>query len=104
MNLFNCLYQIDLSMYPRKVEIYRYAPVNSIVDILNYSYLISFLIQDDISALSGVPEEHIKTRHVRIYSPARNATQSGNFGTRRWRMEFDTRERWENPLMGWSST
>jgi len=59
---------------------------------------------DDISSLTGVPEEHIKTRHVRIYSPARNATQSGNFGTRRWRMEFDTRERWENPLMGWQST
>ena len=58
----------------------------------------------DISAVTGVPEEHIKTRLVRIYVPARNAMQSGTFGTRKWRIDFDTRERWENPLMGWSST
>ncbi|XP_059177190.1 NADH dehydrogenase [ubiquinone] iron-sulfur protein 4, mitochondrial-like isoform X2 [Physella acuta] len=58
----------------------------------------------DISAISGVPEEHIKTRTVRIFVPARNAMQSGSYNTRRWRMEFDERERWENPLMGWIST
>ena len=54
--------------------------------------------------MSGVPEEHITTRRVRIYIPAKNAMQSGTFGTRKWRMDFDTRERWENPLMGWTST
>lgn len=54
--------------------------------------------------LSGVPEEHIKTRMVRICVPARNAMQSGSFNTRNWRIEFETRERWENPLMGWTST
>ncbi|CAL1537458.1 unnamed protein product [Lymnaea stagnalis] len=58
----------------------------------------------DISAISGVPDEHIKTRTVRIFVPARNAMQSGTYNTRRWRMEFDERERWENPLMGWVST
>ncbi|XP_064609050.1 NADH dehydrogenase [ubiquinone] iron-sulfur protein 4, mitochondrial-like [Liolophura sinensis] len=58
----------------------------------------------DITHLSGVPEEHIKTRRVKIYVPARNAMQSGSFGTRKWRLDFDTRERWENPLMGWTST
>ena len=30
--------------------------------------------------------------------------QSGSYGTRMWKMEFDTQQRWENPLMGWSST
>lgn len=30
--------------------------------------------------------------------------QSGSYGTRRWMIEFDTKERWENPLMGWTST
>mmetsp|Transcript_11968 Transcript_11968/g.22052 ORF Transcript_11968/g.22052 Transcript_11968/m.22052 type:complete len:172 (+) Transcript_11968:23-538(+) len=60
--------------------------------------------QADISCLTGVPEEHIKTRRVRIYVPAKNAMQSGVFGTRRWKIEFDTRERWENPLMGWASS
>merc|ERR1712154_77049 len=58
----------------------------------------------DISSLSGVPEEHIKTRLVRICIPARTAMQSGTYGTRRWKIEFDVRERWENPLMGWTST
>ncbi|XP_060080000.1 NADH dehydrogenase [ubiquinone] iron-sulfur protein 4, mitochondrial-like [Ylistrum balloti] len=58
----------------------------------------------DISPMTGVPEEHITTRHVRIFSPARNAMQSGTFNTHRWRIEFDNRERWENPCMGWVST
>nr|KAG5693144.1 hypothetical protein BaRGS_025503 [Batillaria attramentaria] len=41
---------------------------------------------------------------VRIFIPARNAMQSGSYGMRRWKIEFDVRERWENPLMGWTST
>ncbi|OCU02538.1 NADH dehydrogenase [ubiquinone] iron-sulfur protein 4, mitochondrial [Xenopus laevis] len=58
----------------------------------------------DITSISGVPEEHIKTRKVHIFVPARNAMQSGVQNTKRWKIEFDTRERWENPLMGWAST
>ncbi|GAB5567269.1 NADH dehydrogenase [ubiquinone] iron-sulfur protein 4 [Prionailurus iriomotensis] len=58
----------------------------------------------DITTLTGVPVEHIKTRKVRIFVPARNNMQSGVNNTKKWKMEFDTRERWENPLMGWAST
>uniref|UniRef100_A0A3P9AMW7 NADH dehydrogenase [ubiquinone] iron-sulfur protein 4, mitochondrial n=1 Tax=Esox lucius TaxID=8010 RepID=A0A3P9AMW7_ESOLU len=58
----------------------------------------------DISCLTGVPEEHIKTRKVHIFVPARTAMQSGAHGIKKWKMDFDTRERWENPLMGWAST
>uniref|UniRef100_A0A9L0R484 NADH dehydrogenase [ubiquinone] iron-sulfur protein 4, mitochondrial n=1 Tax=Equus caballus TaxID=9796 RepID=A0A9L0R484_HORSE len=58
----------------------------------------------DITTLTGVPEEHIKTRKVRIFVPARNNMQAGVNNTKKWKMEFDTRERWENPLMGWAST
>ena len=29
--------------------------------------------------------------------------QSGDFNTRLWSLEFDTQQRWENPLMGWAS-
>ncbi|KAJ8405540.1 hypothetical protein AAFF_G00315200 [Aldrovandia affinis] len=58
----------------------------------------------DITSLTGVPEEHIKTRQVRIFVPARTAMQSGVANTRKWKIDFDTRERWENPLMGWAST
>ena len=65
------------------------------------------LVEDkiqDTSCLTGVPEEHLKTRLVRIFVPARNAMQSGSYDERRWKLEFDTRERWENPLMGWQSS
>ncbi|KAG8429649.1 hypothetical protein GDO86_002422, partial [Hymenochirus boettgeri] len=58
----------------------------------------------DISSISGVPEEHIKTRKVHIFVPARNAMQSGVQNTKKWKLEFDNRERWENPLLGWAST
>lgn len=59
---------------------------------------------EDIGYVSGVPEEHIKTRRVRIYQPAKSAMQSGTNNIHFWQMDFDTRERWENPLMGWTSS
>jgi len=65
---------------------------------------ITVTAPDDITPVSGVPEEHVKSRRVRIFKPAKNAMQSGTNNTKRWRMEFETRERWENPLMGWSSS
>ncbi|KPJ10510.1 NADH dehydrogenase [ubiquinone] iron-sulfur protein 4, mitochondrial [Papilio machaon] len=49
-------------------------------------------------------KEHIKTRRVRIYQPPKNAMQSGTNNIHHWEMEFDNRQRWENPLMGWTST
>ncbi|XP_048359939.1 NADH dehydrogenase [ubiquinone] iron-sulfur protein 4, mitochondrial [Sphaerodactylus townsendi] len=58
----------------------------------------------DLTPLTGVPEEHIKTRRAHIFVPARNAMQAGVNNTKKWKMEFDTRERWENPLMGWASS
>ncbi|XP_065349040.1 NADH dehydrogenase [ubiquinone] iron-sulfur protein 4, mitochondrial [Cloeon dipterum] len=58
----------------------------------------------DISPVTGVPEEHIKNRRVRIFVPAKNSMQSGTDNIKAWQMEFETRERWENPLMGWAST
>ncbi|XP_004519213.1 NADH dehydrogenase [ubiquinone] iron-sulfur protein 4, mitochondrial [Ceratitis capitata] len=58
----------------------------------------------DLSPISGVPEEHVKTRRVRISLPPKNAMQSGTDNLDHWQIEFDNRERWENPLMGWTST
>lgn len=60
--------------------------------------------QENISVVTGVPEEHIKTRTVRIYEPVKNCMQSGTDNIGHWEMEFDNRERWENPLMGWCSS
>ncbi|KAK7071076.1 NADH dehydrogenase Fe-S protein subunit 4 ndufs4 [Halocaridina rubra] len=58
----------------------------------------------DITPVTGVPEEHIKTRRVLIKMPTKNSMQSGTNNLHRWRLSFENRERWENPLMGWSST
>lgn len=65
---------------------------------------ITVTAEENTGIVSGVPEEHIKNRTVRIYQPAKNAMQSGTNNTNFWNIEFDTRERWENPLIGWTST
>jgi NADH dehydrogenase (ubiquinone) Fe-S protein 4 len=57
-----------------------------------------------LSPINGVPEEHVKSRRVRIFIPPKNAMQSGTNNIQNWRIDFDNRERWENPLMGWSSS
>lgn len=54
--------------------------------------------------LGGVPEEHRLERLVRIFRPAREATQTPWNSTKVWKIEVDNRQRWQNPLMGWSST
>ncbi|EDV44695.1 uncharacterized protein Dana_GF20193 [Drosophila ananassae] len=58
----------------------------------------------NLSPISGVPEEQIKERRVRIHIPPKNAMQSGTDNINTWQIEFDNRDRWENPLMGWAST
>lgn len=58
----------------------------------------------NLASINGIPEEHIKNRRVRIYEPAKNCMQSGTDNVKHWQMDFETRDRWENPLMGWCST
>ncbi|TKA76651.1 NADH-ubiquinone oxidoreductase 21 kDa subunit, mitochondrial [Cryomyces minteri] len=58
------------------------------------------------AVLSGAPTE-LQARTVRIYRPAKTATQSGTWHGHHWRMDWDVLEkghRWENPLMGWQSS
>ncbi|KAI8911069.1 ETC complex I subunit conserved region-domain-containing protein [Gorgonomyces haynaldii] len=59
------------------------------------------IVEADI--LNGVPEE-ITKRTVRIYKPAKTAMQSGVAETLYWKLDFDVQQRWNNPLMGWSSS
>ncbi|VDK47751.1 unnamed protein product [Anisakis simplex] len=59
---------------------------------------------DEVMDIAGVPEEHMEQRTARIFKPAREATQTAWNNTKMWKIELDNRERWENPLMGWSST
>lgn len=72
---------------------------------LDTSSLTTIPAQDEkISPLSGVPQDLLKERRCRIFISARNAMQSGTHNTKKWKIEWDTKERWENPLMGWASS
>ncbi|GAB7361666.1 hypothetical protein MBLNU230_g1716t1 [Neophaeotheca triangularis] len=58
------------------------------------------------AVLSGAPQE-LQARTVRIFRPAKTATQSGDWHGHQWRMDWDVLSkghRWENPLMGWQSS
>lgn len=57
----------------------------------------------EIGMVSGIPEEHL-TRRVVIYSPARTASQQGSGKVGKWKINFMSTQKWENPLMGWTST
>ncbi|KAI5840708.1 ETC complex I subunit conserved region-domain-containing protein [Morchella snyderi] len=60
----------------------------------------------DVGAFSGAPID-LKSRTVRIFKPAKPATQSGNWNGKQWRMDWDVLgkgHRWENSLMGWQSS
>ncbi|KAK4218659.1 ETC complex I subunit conserved region-domain-containing protein [Rhypophila decipiens] len=58
------------------------------------------------AVISGAPIE-LQARTVRIFQPAKPATQSGTQGGTKWRMDWDVLSkghRWENELMGWQSS
>lgn len=58
------------------------------------------------AVLSGAPVE-LQARTVRIYKPAKPATQSGDWKSKKWRMDWDVLpkgHRWENELIGWQSS
>ncbi|KAI8942514.1 NADH:ubiquinone oxidoreductase 21kD subunit [Plenodomus lindquistii] len=58
------------------------------------------------AVLSGAPTD-LQARQVRIYKPTKTATQSGNWNSSHWLMDWDVLpkgHRWENQLMGWQSS
>lgn len=48
--------------------------------------------------------EWIDERLVRISKPSKNVMQSGTSNTNCWKIEFNSQQRWENWLMGWTSS
>lgn len=62
----------------------------------------------DISPVTGFPESQKASRHVYIFQAAKSAMTSGRSHVNSpssWRLEFDhAQPRWENPLVGWTST
>jgi len=61
---------------------------------------------EKIGELSGIgnASDYLSTRTARIFIQAKNSMQSGTYQQRKWKIEFDNQQRWENPNMGWSST
>ncbi|MFX6572347.1 ETC complex I subunit, partial [Acinetobacter baumannii] len=57
----------------------------------------------EVGIVSGIPDEHLR-RKVMIFSPARTASQQGSGKVGRWKINFLSTQKWENPLMGWTST
>ncbi|XP_060194724.1 NADH dehydrogenase [ubiquinone] iron-sulfur protein 4, mitochondrial [Lycium barbarum] len=57
----------------------------------------------EIGMVSGIPDEHLRRRVV-IFSPARTASQQGSGKVGKWKINFMSTQKWENPLMGWTST
>jgi len=53
--------------------------------------------------VSGIPQQHLR-RRVIIYSPGQTATQQGSGKLGKWKINFVSTQKWENPLMGWTST
>jgi NADH dehydrogenase ubiquinone Fe-S protein 4 len=66
---------------------------------------MSHLPAETRQLITGMPKEH-QDRHVVIYQPSKNAMQSGrNASESMWHMEYlGTQNRWDNPLMGWTSS
>jgi NADH dehydrogenase (ubiquinone) Fe-S protein 4 len=57
----------------------------------------------EIAVLGGMPEEH--RRRTAVIAPRLNKTlQSGDKTGYQWQISWKNRERWTNPLMGWSSS
>ncbi|KAH7866827.1 hypothetical protein Vadar_025516 [Vaccinium darrowii] len=56
-----------------------------------------------ISASTNRPPEPTKYGVV-FFSPAWTATQQGSGKVGRWKINFMSTQKWENPLMGWTST
>ncbi|XP_026383179.1 NADH dehydrogenase [ubiquinone] iron-sulfur protein 4, mitochondrial-like [Papaver somniferum] len=54
--------------------------------------------------VSGIPPEHLHRRRVVIHSPAGSAIQQGSGRVGKWKIKFMPNQKWENPLMGWTST
>jgi len=51
----------------------------------------------------GVHANHL-SRRVRIYKHPKSASQQGWGSVFKWTIEFDQGDKWNNPLMGWTSS
>ncbi|KAL7676318.1 hypothetical protein ACOME3_002572 [Neoechinorhynchus agilis] len=62
--------------------------------------------QSDLVNLNPVPRSRreVDNRICRIFKPSANVMQSGEANSRSWLLTFDTRDRWQSPLVGWGAS
>merc|ERR1712003_447987 len=92
------------------VRLWRTLKASSIVpSARSFSSVVPPEERKPTAVLSDIPHG-ITERKVTIYTPGRSASQQGmgmtTFakGNAMWRIEFEPESKWENPLMGWTST
>ena len=106
-------------MLARVVKAQSISRLASLVNARAASDVVSYVPEDKIEVevstvadskdvnrmtqLSGFSQVE-QSRKVKIFIPAKNVMQSGTHGQNRWRLKWDTQERYENPLMGWGSS
>lgn len=70
----------------------------------NYQ-MLEIKMMEDLPALNAAPADYKQTSRIAfIYMPPKNVMQQGTCGTKKWCLSFNTMPRWENPLMGWTSS
>lgn len=60
-------------------------------------------VKEAMAITQGIPAE-LLTRRAYIFRSSRTAMQSGNAQTKQWQIQFQPDPKWENPLMGWTSS
>ncbi|KAJ0961424.1 hypothetical protein J5N97_000379 [Dioscorea zingiberensis] len=94
------------SVRHRSLSMARLHSLRSALPFLTRSFASDALVElkpGEIGMVAGIPQEHLR-RRVLIYSPARTASQQGSGKVGRWKINFLSTQKWENPLMGWTST
>ncbi|KAJ0982150.1 hypothetical protein J5N97_010405 [Dioscorea zingiberensis] len=94
------------SVRHRSLSMARLHSLRSALPFLTRSFASDALVElkpGEIGMVAGIPQEHLR-RRVSIYSPARTASQQGSGKVGRWKINFLSTQKWENPLMGWTST
>ncbi|KAK3231217.1 hypothetical protein Dsin_003098 [Dipteronia sinensis] len=91
-----------MTSYLRRVRFHRSSAFSSSRWFSSTDALVE-VQPGEVGWISGIPEENLRRRII-IYSPARTATQQGSGKVGKWKMNFLSIQKWENPLMGWTST
>ena len=60
--------------------------------------------RSEVQILPPRPIKYLIMEKAKIYKPTKTAMQSGKRNTKKWILEFDSKNTGINPLMGWESS